>query len=110
MTVTFTQADLDAFGLASGATGLIHTEPDYAATTPFGATLVPGIALVALVQQALPDGRFALDLRFVAPVRVDTPFEVVLTPAGDGYEVEGRTPDGPAVVGSAVPEGPAPED
>lgn len=102
MTRSFTQDDMDAFGLVSGATGLIHTEPEYAATTPFGATLVPGILLAALVQQALPDGWDAVDLRFVAPVQADTPFEVVITPAGDGYAVEGRIPDGPAVVGTAT--------
>lgn len=102
MTRSFTQDDMDAFGQVSGATGLIHTEPDYAATTPFGATLVPGILLAAVVAQALPDGWAALDLRFVAPVRAGTPFEVVVTPTAEGYAVEGRTPDGPAVVGTAA--------
>lgn len=101
MTDGFTQADIDAFGVVSGGTGLIHTEPDFAAGTAFGATLVQGIFLAALVQQALPPGWTALDLRFVSPVRVGTPFEVVLTPDGDGYAIEGRTPDGPAVVGTA---------
>lgn len=55
MTRSFSQDDIDAFGLASGATGLIHTEPEYAAMTRFRATLVPGILLAAVVQQALPE-------------------------------------------------------
>lgn len=102
-TRTITQDDIDAFGTASGGTGLIHTEPGYAATTRFGATLVQGIFLAALVGQELPPGWTVLDLRFVAPVRIGTPIEIVLDPERDGIAVEVRTPDGPAVLGTATP-------
>ena len=99
-----TQPEIDEFGLVSGGTGLIHTEPDYAAGTRFGATLVQGIFLAALVGQQLPAGWRAVDLRFVAPVRVGTPIEVVLGPDRDRIAIEVRTPDGPAVLGTATRE------
>ncbi|RZT88873.1 MaoC dehydratase-like protein [Pseudonocardia sediminis] len=96
------QDDVDAFGLVSGATGLIHTEPAYAATTRFGATLVPGILLAAIVAQELPSGWTALNLRFVAPVRVGTPFEILVGPDKGDLAIEVRTPDGAAVLGTAT--------
>ncbi|MBW0105972.1 MaoC/PaaZ C-terminal domain-containing protein [Pseudonocardia sp. KRD291] len=104
-TRTITQDDIDAFGVLSGGTGLIHTEPDYAASTRFGATLVQGIFLAALVQQELPPGWTALELQFVAPVRVGTPIEIVLGSDRGGLAIEVRTPDGPAVLGSAARAG-----
>jgi acyl dehydratase len=73
---SFTQHNLDDFGRLSGGDGRIHTDPDYAAGTLFGHTVVQGMLLVALVEQAvstvLPDGRTGahLDVTFVAPVGV----------------------------------------
>lgn len=109
-TRTFTQHDMDGFGLASGGTGLIHTEPAYAATTPFGATLVQGVYLLAVIERRLcervpqwPDGG-ALEVRFVAPVTEGTPFTVEITESADEpgtWELRGSTPSGPAVVGTA---------
>jgi acyl dehydratase len=113
-TRTFTQRDMDAFGVASGGTGLIHTEPAYAASTPYGATLVQGVYLLAVIERHLCervprwlDGG-VLEVRFVAPVTEGVPFtvEIVEDGAGPGCEpgtwaVLGTTPSGPAVVGTA---------
>jgi acyl dehydratase len=113
-TRTFTQRDMDEFGVASGGTGLIHTEPAYAATTPYGATLVQGVYLLAVIERHLServpgwvDGG-VLEVKFVAPVTEGTPFtvEITATTAGAGgapeaWNLLGSTPSGPAVVGTA---------
>ncbi len=113
-TRTFTQQDMDEFGVASGGTGLIHTEPAYAATTPYGATLVQGVYLLAVIERHLcervpgwVDGG-VLEVRFVAPVTEGTPFTVEIVEAAtraDGepgtWALLGRTTSGPAVVGTA---------
>jgi acyl dehydratase len=107
-TRTFSQQDMDEFGLASGGTGLIHTEPEYAAATPFGATLVQGIYLLAVIEwqlcELVPQWAAAggLDVAFVAPVTEGTAFTVQITDDGQGgWTLLGSTPDGPAVVGRA---------
>ncbi|GAA4936772.1 MaoC dehydratase-like protein [Actinomycetospora succinea] len=85
---TFTQDDIDAFGHVSGGTGHIHTDPEFAAATPFGRTLVQGLYLLALVERAVAEaapGRHEVSVRFVAPVGV-----------GDEFRVEVRDhPDSP---------------
>lgn len=108
MTRTFSQQDMDDFGLVSGGTGLIHTEPDFAATTRFGATLVQGVFLQAAIEAALAERlpgwaeRGELEIRFVAPVTQGTPFTVELADGPDAaVQVTGSTPAGPAVVGTA---------
>lgn len=105
---TFSQLDMDRFGIASGSTGLIHTEPEFAATTPFGATLVQGIYLLAMVERelCLRAPRWAecgtLDVRFMSPVTAGTPFQVELTyNENDTWSVQGLTPSEPAVIGTA---------
>lgn len=105
---TFSQQDMDDFGVASGSTGLIHTEPEFAATTPFGATLVQGIYLLAVIEKELCDrvpewaGRGSLDVRFVSPVIAGAPFHVEITDdRSGGWLLSGSTPAGPAVVGTA---------
>jgi acyl dehydratase len=105
---TFSQQDMDDFGVASGGTGLIHTEPEFAATTPFGATLVQGVYLLAVIEKELCDrvpewaGRGSLDVRFVSPVIAGVPFHVEITEDGNGgWSLLGSTPAGPAVVGTA---------
>ncbi|MFR9800906.1 MaoC family dehydratase [Pseudonocardia sp. RS010] len=121
-TRTFTQRDMDEFGVASGGTGLIHTEPAYAATTPYGATLVQGVYLLAVIERHLceHDPRWAeggeLEVGFVAPVTEGTPFTVEIRETTDAtgttdraeasgrsltWSVLGTTPSGPAVVGTA---------
>jgi acyl dehydratase len=105
---TFRQQDMDDFGVASGTTGLIHTEPEFAATTPFGATLVQGVYLLAVIEKELCDRvpewavRGSLDVRFVSPVIAGVPFHVEITDDGSGgWLLLGSTPAGPAVVGTA---------
>jgi acyl dehydratase len=99
---TFTQDDLDAFGRASGGTGYIHTDPEFATATPFGRTLVQGLFLLGVIESAvgaaLPAGGWRdLSVTFVAPVGV-----------GDELRVEVVPDDAPgrvrieAVVGSTV--------
>jgi 3-hydroxybutyryl-CoA dehydratase len=85
---TFTQEELDAFGYASGGAGHIHTDPEFAAATPFGRTLVQGLLLLAVVERAietaLPDptvGWAELRVVFVAPVGVGDEFRVEIAPA-----------------------------
>jgi acyl dehydratase len=104
----FSQRDMDEFGVASGGTGLIHTAPGYAAATPFGATLVQGVYLLAVIERRLCElvpqwaSRGSLDVAFVAPVTEGTPFTVEITDDGQGgWTLLGSTPDGPAVVGRA---------
>ncbi|WP_214367707.1 MaoC family dehydratase [Pseudonocardia sp. H11422] len=108
MTRTFSQQDMDDFGVASGGTGLIHTEPGFAATTPFGKTLVQGVYLLAVIEKELcarvPEwaGAGSLEVRFVAPVTEGTPFTVEITEDGTGcWSLWAGTPAGPAVVGTA---------
>jgi acyl dehydratase len=105
---TFSQQDMDDFGVASGGTGLIHTEPEFAATTPFGATLVQGVYLLAVIEKELCDrvsewaGRGSLDVKFVSPVIAGVPFRVEINEDGNGgWSLLGSTPAGPAVVGTA---------
>jgi acyl dehydratase len=105
---TFSQQDMDDFGVASGCTGLIHTEPEFAAATPFGATLVQGVYLLAVIEKELCDqvpawaGRGSIEVRFVSPVTAGAPFRVEITDDGTGgWSLLANTPAGPAVVGTA---------
>lgn len=104
---TFTQADMDAFGQASGGTGHIHTDPDYAAGTPFGRTLVQGLFLLAVVERALSEavaGWSDLEVKFVAPVRAGDDFRVEVVADEDvpgRWRVEGFVGPEPVLVGTA---------
>lgn len=86
LTHTFSQADLDTYGVLSGGDGRIHTDPDYAAQTPFGHTLVQGLLLATLMEHAVslarPDSRAgtSLDITFVAPVAVGQKVTIVRVP------------------------------
>lgn len=104
------QAQIDAYGEASGGNGLIHTDPEYARGTPFGATLVQGIYLFALIEGRLtrlhPDWpeRGVLDVTFIGPVKADRDFHIDITTDPDQpgrMRVHATTPDGDAVAGSA---------
>lgn len=99
---------MDDFGLASGGTGLIHTDPEFAATTAFGATLVQGVYLLAVIEKELSDRvdgwavRGSVEVKFVSPVLAGTPFSVEITEDGPGtWTLLASTPAGPAVVGTA---------
>lgn len=107
---SISQGQTNAFGLASGGTGLIHTDPDYARKTAFGAPLVQGLYLFALIEKHLADresqwlDRGLLEVTFVGPVRVDQGFSVEteedLSDPGR-LAVTVRTGDGDAIVGRA---------
>lgn len=111
VTRTFRQPDLDDFGLVSGGSGRIHTDPDYAAGTPFGRPVVQGLLLLAVVEEALcrarPDWRSAgeVEVGYRAPVLVgDTvTVEVSADGTGTGLRIEGSTPGGVVLVGAAHP-------
>lgn len=104
------QVDIDRFARASGGTGLIHTDPEYARRTSYGATLVQGIYLFALIEGRLterhPDWieRGVLDVTFVGPVTADSSVHIAITddPDDAGHlHVRASTPDGEAVTGHA---------
>lgn len=81
-TVVFEQEDMDNFGIASGGTGLIHTEPDYARGTSFGSTLVQGLYLLAVVEKQLCDlapgwaESGTISMKFVSAVKSGDEFRV----------------------------------
>ena len=109
VTHTFTQSDIDCFGQVSGGTGHIHTDPDYAAGTTFGRTLVQGLYLMALVMRAVTEGAPGagqVSCRFVAPVGSGDELRVVVRDQQDGapgvLHIE-ATVDGQSVaIGTAV--------
>lgn len=106
----FSQDDLDTFGIASAGTGLIHTEPEYARTTPFGATLVQGIFLLAVVERQLcelvpnwAEGG-TISVKFVSPVRTGEEFRVQIAPDQDEpsrLRIEGSVGQRVALTGTA---------
>jgi hypothetical protein len=105
---TFKQQDMDEFGVASGSTGLIHTEPEFAAATPFGATLVQGVYLLAVLERQLCDrvSEWAvcggLEVKFISPVTEGAAFSVGIIENGPrSWLLQGSTPAGPAVIGLA---------
>lgn len=109
-TRSISQAQIDKFGEASGGNGLIHTDPEYARTTPFGATLVQGIYLFALIEGRLaelhPDWPEwgVLDVTFIGPVKTGRDFRIDITDDPDEprrLRVHATTPDGDAVTGHA---------
>jgi acyl dehydratase len=105
---SFSQDDLDAFGVVSGGTGHIHTDPDFAAGTPFGRTLVQGLFLLAVVEKALCEAVPTwsdLSVKFVGPVGVGDEFRVEVrdqsgTP--DGVSIEAYVGDRTVLVGNAT--------
>jgi acyl dehydratase len=50
-----TQADVDHFAAATGNTAPIHTDPEFAATTPYGSTIAFGIQVLAMATMLLGD-------------------------------------------------------
>ena len=106
---TFTQQDLDDFGSVSGGTGLIHTDPAYAATTRFGRTVVHGLLLLAVIEEvvgrARPDwqGTGEVEVRFVAPVGTGETVRFLVEPSGPDLRIEVSGDAGPVVTGTARP-------
>jgi acyl dehydratase len=52
---TITQADIDAFARATGNTAPIHTDPEFARTTPYGGTIAFGIQVLAMATFLMSD-------------------------------------------------------
>jgi len=71
-----TQARIDAYASASGDHNPIHTDPAFAAGTPFGGTIAHGMLVLALMGEMM-NGAFGpgwrstgkLKVRFKAPTR-----------------------------------------
>ncbi|GAA4690897.1 hypothetical protein GCM10023215_29610 [Pseudonocardia yuanmonensis] len=108
VTRTFAQQDLDDFGFVSGGTGLIHTDPGFAARTEFGRPLVQGLLLLAVVEEAVcrarPEwaGAGDVEVRYRAPVTVGDAFRVEILPTGaDELTIEATTADGVVLTGVA---------
>jgi acyl dehydratase len=88
-----TQEQIDRFAEASGGTGRIHTDPEYASKTSFGGTLVHGMYLLSLIERELSArldnwaSRGVLDVTFLRPVRAEEPFNIQITPHPEDAEV-----------------------
>ncbi|MBB4930902.1 acyl dehydratase [Lipingzhangella halophila] len=102
------QPTIDAFAEVSGGIAPIHTDPEYARSTPFGGTLVHGMYLVGLIERELCarapgwDASGTVDVTFRRPVRAGEPFTIHLAgdPARDEeFGVTVRTENGTAVTG-----------
>jgi acyl dehydratase len=52
---TITQADIDGFAAASGNQAPIHTDPEFAATTPYGGTIAFGIQVLSMATMLMSD-------------------------------------------------------
>ncbi|MGE0215618.1 MaoC family dehydratase [Mycolicibacterium sp.] len=108
---TFDQSDLDAFGAVSGGDGRIHTDPDYAAGTRYGRTLVQGMLLVALMERAvgiaLPGRRLdaRLDITFVAPVHTGVEIRINVAEKGDRPRFDAVTDTGVVMTATLDPTG-----
>jgi acyl dehydratase len=105
---TFHQSDLDAFGELSGGDGRIHTDPEYAAGTSYGHTLVQGMLIAALmgraVATALPDRHNTrMDLTFVAPVHPGTEIRIRQTDHGERLRFEAITDAGVVLAAILTP-------
>jgi acyl dehydratase len=52
---TITQTEIDHFAEATGNRAPVHTDPDFAKSTPFGATIAFGIQVLAMATMLLDD-------------------------------------------------------
>ena len=85
---TLSQADFDRFAALSGDHNPIHVDPDFAATTPFGATVSHGMLLFSLLRgliaQHYPGMTMARqDLMFPAPSYAQEALTLVLQEEGN---------------------------
>jgi acyl dehydratase len=105
----FTQDEIDEFGRISGGNGRIHTDPAYAAASPFGRTLVQGVLLLAVVERAVcsavPSWARAGEIEavFLGPVGAGETFhvEVFEDHAPGVLRIEGTTEHGTVLAGTA---------
>jgi acyl dehydratase len=96
---TVTQDEVDRFADLTGDHNPVHTDPQFAAATPFGGTIAHGYLTLSLVVPLMAEVlevtgvgtgiNYGLDkLRFPAPVRVGSAIRVVST-LSDVTEVAG---------------------
>jgi acyl dehydratase len=105
----FDQRDLIDFGALSGGDGRIHTDPEYAAGTRYGHTLVQGMLISALMEHAAAtanpgrrlDARF--DITFVAPVGPGTEIVIRQIDRGDRPRFEALTDAGVVAAATLSP-------
>ncbi|MEH7235896.1 MaoC family dehydratase [Bacillus sp. JJ1562] len=75
-----TQQQINIYANASGGTGKIHTNPEYAKHTHFKGTLVHGLYLVTLIEKELanlyPGWRGMLQVTFISPVKAEQEFKL----------------------------------
>lgn len=77
------QEEVNRFAEASEGRGRIHTDPEYAESTPFGGTLVHGHFLFAMMEKELGEHipgwneRGRLKATFVKPLKVGQAFQLV---------------------------------
>lgn len=87
------QEKINQYAFFSGGTADIHTNPDYAKSTPFGRTLVHGLLLKALIQKELSriyedwDTKGYLEIVFRKPVKVDDLFTICIKSNDNSAEV-----------------------
>ncbi|SDK26253.1 Acyl dehydratase [Catalinimonas alkaloidigena] len=82
----YTQADVDRFADVTGDHNPIHSDPDYAAQTPFRRPIIHGMLSAGVFSRVLGTqfpGEGTIYLRqtldFKRPMYVDTDYEAVLT-------------------------------
>jgi acyl dehydratase len=85
-----TQADINGYAALSGDRNPLHIDPDFAANSRFGRTVVHGQLLVGVLSSAICKiwgtdwySRLALDVKFVAPVYAGDTVEAYLLESGE---------------------------
>ncbi len=81
-----TQEKIDAYALASGDNNPLHTDPLFAAGTPFGGTIAHGMLILAYVSEMLTE---AFGQRWLESGRLKVRFRAPARP-GDTVTVSGQ--------------------
>ncbi|MFC7364173.1 MULTISPECIES: MaoC/PaaZ C-terminal domain-containing protein [Bhargavaea] len=81
--IRVSQEQVNAFAEATGGTGAIHTDPVYAANTPFGKPLVHGLLLLVLIEQEV-EALFEREavvyqVTFIKPIVINQEFTIHIT-------------------------------
>jgi 3-hydroxybutyryl-CoA dehydratase len=86
---TITEGDVDAFAHVSGDHFALHTDPEWAATTRYGARIAHGLLVLSAasglwrLEREVVVAFYGLDrVRFVAPVHIGDTLRVELTVVG----------------------------